>query len=645
MNEHEALIHRLFDRSVAAYPEKTAVQIKQDGQWRRFSYRRLQETAYATARFLREEKCLKQDRAVLILENLPEWMGIYLGMMYAGVVCVPLDPQSGAQEVPACIKDSQARIIFCSAQIFTEKVSPWLKSFPLRVVIVGAQGAPQNGNIDFGSLLKKGAGDRPDHVDISSDDTASLIYTSGTTDRPKGVLLSHKNICANAESIRQLHIIRRDDILLALLPLHHTYPFMVACILPLSIGACVTCVPRGFKPQELSAIMREAGITIFVGVPQLFSLLHAGIGQKIKSIPPVIRSLILPFARRKVRTELGGRLRLFASGGARLDPAIARELPAWTGVRLIEGYGLTETSPVVTFNPQRRVKIGSVGKPIPGVRIMIRNPNERGEGEILVRGDNVMKGYYKNDALTAEVIEDGWLHTGDLGYIDRDGYLFITGREKEVIVLPSGKNIYPEELESFYGHSPYIKEICVVDKSTGSGGEMLFAVILPDFEYFRQKNETAVKQRISRELEVLAKGLPPYKHIMGFMLVREELPRTTLKKLQRYEVRRRYLDTQSTDEEVETLVLTDEDKKLLELESTRRIIAAISQRLKKQVTLASHLEIDLGIDSLTRVEIGLELEKLFGIHIPDDVLYSVVTVRDVAMQIDAIIRNPPAYPD
>lgn len=227
------------------------------------------------------------------------------------------------------------------------------------------------------------------------------------------------------------------------------------------------------------------------------------------------------------------------SGGAKLSIQIALDFYG-LGFKLIEGYGLTETSPVVTLNLAKNLKFGSVGKPIPDVGIKIHNPDKSGVGEVLIKGPNVMQGYFKQPELTSEVIKEGWFYSGDLGYLDREGYLYLVGREKEIIVLGSGKNIYPEELEEYYGQSPYIKEMCIlerIEERFGSTIESLYAIVVPDLEYFRKMNVTDIRGKIRWELENLGKGLSPYRHIMGFTITKDELPRTPLKKLKRYQVR------------------------------------------------------------------------------------------------------------
>jgi long-chain acyl-CoA synthetase len=349
----------------------------------------------------------------------------------------------------------------------------------------------------------------------------------------------------------------------------------------------------------------------------------------------------MPLIKNKVRLNLGKSLRLLVSGGARLEPGIARDLSKIV-CKLIEGYGLTETSPVVTLNPPEKLRFGSVGKPIPGVQIKINNPDKSGIGEVLIKGPNVMQGYFQHPELTAQVIKEGWFYSGDLGYIDSRGYLFLTGREKEVIVLSSGKNIYSEELEMHFSASPFIKEICILSKREerfGSFVESLYAVVVPNLDYFRQKNEANIQGTIRWELENLSKNLPSYKHIMGFAVTKEELPRTALKKLKRYQVKKKYLEKETSPLETQEMALSPEDLQLLNKEATKKIMGYISQELNKPVQLDSHLEIDLGIDSLTRVELGLGLEALLKTKIPDEILYNVSTIRDVIMTVQGLMER------
>ncbi|OGX19458.1 MAG: hypothetical protein A3K54_04970 [Omnitrophica WOR_2 bacterium RBG_13_44_8] len=631
------VIPELFSRAVARFPEKLALQIKKDNRWWGFTYRDLEEHSLKLATFLIKEGFKKGDTAGLILENRPEWAMIYLGIVQAGLVCVPLDPQLNAQEIKKLLSDSAARIVFCSYDVFAKKLKDNPEAGPLKIVVLGLPDSGQGEAMDI-SLLKDIRGEKNLLPQILPQDIASLIYTSGTTGEPKGVLLSHANICSNFQSIAELNIYAPEDNIVSILPLYHTYAFMVTLIVPLFLGARIT-YGLSFKPQEISQTLKEAKITVLVSVPQLYFMLHKAIFERIKQVPFLFLPFALSFARIKMRREWKD-LRLLVSGGARLEPKVGRDLSGVLGVKLIEGYGLTETSPVVTLNPPQKIKWGSVGKPIPGVQIRILEPDTEGIGEVLIKGANVMQGYFKHPEWTAGVIKEGWFYSGDLGFIDSAGYLFLCGRQKEVIVLSSGKNIYPEELEEYYGKSPYIKEICILAKREEKFGqpvESLYAVVVPHLEYFRQRNETDIQGKIRWELENLGKNIPSYKHIMGLSVTKEELPRTALKKIKRYQVSEKYLRGALPKPEAGQYIIPEEELRTLNQEVAQKVMDYISRQLGKSVSLDSHLEIDLGIDSLSRVELGLGLEEIFKVRIPDELLYSAQTIREVITTISGII--------
>ena len=558
--------------------------------------------------------------------------------MYAGLTCVPLDVQLNQEEIKNLVFDSGVKIIFCSYDIFSNKIKQNIHKGSVKIVLLDMPQAEGENALNF-SDIKQIPPQRNIIPEILAQDIASLIYTSGTTRKPKGVLLSHANICSNAASIIKVNLCSSSDNMLSILPLHHTYSFMVTLIKPLFLGATVTYYPS-LKPEDLIRIIKEAGVTMLVGVPQLFSMLHKAILERIKKVHFLFLPFALLFIRSKLRLSWGKRLRLFASGGARLDPEIARDLSRLSGIKIIEGYGLTETSPVVTLNPPRKVKFGSVGKPIPGVQIKILNPDKSGVGQVLIKGANVMQGYFKHPDWTADVIKDGWFYSGDSGYIDNEGYLFLVARESDVIVLSSGKNIYPEELEEYYSRSPYIKEICIITAQVERFGRLtdtLHAIVVPNLEYFKQRNETDIRRRIRWELENLSNDLPSHKHIMGFTLTKDELPRTALRKIKRYQVRERYLSGPLLKPDIKEQVFAEEDLGILNKDIAKEVIKYISSQLNKPVYLDSHVEIDLGIDSLSKVELGLGLEQILRIKLPEELFYNVTTVKELILNISEII--------
>lgn len=640
----QLLIHNLFDNAALKYPAKVALQIKKGEGWQKVTYEEVGALSKRIGAYLIKEGFSKGDFVGLILENRPEWAAIYFGIMYAGMSCVPLDPQLSHEEIENLIADCGSRILFISYNIFLEKNIHKLKSRLNKIIILDLD--IEEDNLLGFSQIKSVSSENILWPQVSSQDIASLIYTSGTTGKPKGVMLTHKNICSNFMSIKKINLMLPSDNFLSILPLYHTYAFMVTLLAPLFLGAKVTYC-ASFKPGDLTQIIKEAEVTILVGVPQLFSLIHKSIFDKLKKIPFFIKPLLLPVIKLKIKRHFGKNLRLLMSGGARLELKVASDLSR-LGFKLIEGYGLTETSPVVTFNPPWKVKFGSVGKHLPDVEIKIFNPDKSGIGEVLIKGPNVMLGYYKRPDLTEEVIKEGWFHSGDLGYKDKEGYLYLVGRKKDVIVLGSGKNIYPDELQDYYGATPYIKEICVLSKTEEKFGriqDLVYAIIVPDLEYFRQKGEKNIREKIRWELDNLAKGLPSYKHIMGFTITKEELPRTRLKKIKRYEIAQKYFKVQLSPQVVKETIFSEEDLRILDTDVAKKIMRYLCSELKKPVYLDSHLEIDLGIDSLSRVELGLGLEALLSMKIPDELIDSVSTVKEVIANIQDIINKPKLKPN
>jgi long-chain acyl-CoA synthetase len=632
----ELVIHKIFNKIVSRFPDKVALQIKKDAKWQRFTYQQVQTLALKIGAFLIKEGFKKGDFIGLILENRPEWAIIYLGIMQAGSTAVPFDPQLPAQDLKNLISNCQMRIIFTSYKIFREKFNNQLIGSLKRIVILDLE-KEQDNLIDF-SKINQISEENIAWPAVTPENIASLIYTSGTTAQPKGVVLSHYNLCSNLRSIEKLNLWFPSDNILSILPLHHTYAFMATLLVPLCIGAEVT-YSNSIKPEDFLNVIKEANVTILVGVPQIFAVLHKVIFERLKELPFILKLLGSSFIKKKIHHNLGKSLRLFVSGGARLSPKVAKDLSK-VGIKIIEGYGLTETSPVVTLNPPEKVKFGSVGLAIPDIAIKILNPDRGGIGEVLIKGPNVMQGYFKQPDLTAEVLKNDWFYSGDLGYLDKEGYLFITGRKKDVIVLSSGENIYPEELEEFFlSKCPYIKEMCILsatEKKFGKEIESLFAVIVPDLEYFKIKGLINIREKIRWEIQNLTKDLPSYKHIMGFCITKDTLPRTPLRKIKRYQVREKYLKEKDSLKEVKEAVLSEEDAKILQTELARKIINYVSRELKKKVYLDSHLEIDLGIDSLSRVELELGLEALLGIKIPQDFMEKVFTVKDLILNLKNI---------
>ncbi len=624
---------------VAIYPDNTLFHYFRDG-WESITYKAFSEKVSSIAAYLLSIGLEKGDRVAVIAENRPEWCSTYLSVLTAGGVAVPLDSQLGTEEIQNLLYDSEAKIVFYSQmteaalQTAAEKLSGL--GHKLKTI-----------NLDSQEFRFLSHTEEPVRFpELSPEDIASIIYTSGTTGKPKGVMLTHHNFCSDAEALIGVRIVTHGDNVLSVLPLHHTYAFMCTFLLPVFLGASIT-YPVSLKGPDLLFAIKERGVSILVGVPQLLGLLRNGIMKKISGLPGPLSFLLLKFhglsglLREKLNINIGrylfssahrafgAQFRFFTSGGAKLDPLIMKDLEA-LGFTVLEGYGLTETSPVLTFNPPSCRKPGSAGKPLDSVELNILNPSETGEGEIRARGPMVMKGYYKNHSATADVIRDGWFSTGDIGRIDRDDYLFITGRSKEVIVLSSGKNIYPEDIEKLYLGSPLIKEICILGIESEGIAESLHAVIVPDFEYAKQAGIANIQEAVKWGINELSGKIPSYMRVTGYSISKEPLPRTPLGKLRRFMIKGHIGKPSQAREKA-----TEEEKPLSKDETTQVIINALRQfsRVQQKIRDEDHLELDLGLDSLSKIELAASLEKTFSIKLPDNFLADIHTAGELTEKI------------
>jgi long-chain acyl-CoA synthetase len=627
-----------MQESASRFPDKVAVQIKTGDRYQQYTYRDLVRAVASVARSLSEQGIGKGDRIALLSENRPEWMIAYLAVLAYGAVIIPLDAQLTDKEVAILLANSEAKAVLVS-DTSRQKLP---KKGPLIISFDPGEGVP------FHDMLTA-------HHDAaippapSAGDLAAILYTSGTTGDPKGVMLSHGNLASNLESVIKLDLFDYTDNLLLILPLHHTYPAMACILLPFALGATVTIL-NSLKGPDILTCMRETGVSVLVGVPLLYSGLHRAIFDEISRKPAPVRMIVTVFLRingllarttgtnigkalfHAVHARFGPRFRLFASGGARLEPDVYTDMTN-LGFTMIEGYGLTETSPVSAFNPLSKQKAGSIGIALPDVEVRIDGPDENGMGEIAVRGPNVMLGYYKKPQETAEVMRDGWFYTGDLGYRDKDGYFFITGRSKEMIVLSTGKKIFPDELEKFYKQIPAIKEICLIPGERG-----LEAAVVPDFDYLKKMNLSNSRETIAFEIEDLAKDLPPYKRITGLRIFKESLPATRLGKLKRSKISELYRQgTELTDKPIQEI-----DSALLSDPVAGKLLTCLEPfSAKKNIAPDDNLELDLGLDSLTRVELVVSIEKSFGINLPDSFGSEVFTVKDAVLKLKELLASGP----
>jgi len=611
---------------------------------REHTYGWLYRDSLAVARWLRAQGVVKGDRVALHLENRPQWPLSYFGVLLAGGVAVPLDPVSRWDHIQYALEQTRAKVLFTFPQAPLSRLqeAPFLE----RIVVVGEGGESGGKTVNFGELLES-PGDEEGLPAARPDDLASIIYTSGTTGIPKGVMLTHRNFCANYREIARLNAIRPEDNFLSILPLHHALPFTATLLLPLFSRVKITYLDT-LQAEAVLRCLKEQKVTILVLTPQVLQHFYQGMARRLAAVPWPLRPLLLAYLNfgrrverftgvnparpllRKFRSVLGEQFRFFVSGGAKLPEALGENL-ARLGFTVLEGYGLTETAPVVTINPPDAIRIGSAGRPLEGVEVRILNPDADGVGEVLIRGENVMAGYYQKEAATQEVFKDGWFYSGDLGYLDRDGYLFIQGRIKDIIVLASGKNVSAEEVGQHYLQAPSVKEIFV---TADARKEKLAAVVAPDLDFFRHIGETDIYGKVKWDLELLSQGLEPYKRVKEFVIVNEELPKTRLGKVKRHEAQRLYQERAGKRWERKKPALEEGLSPVGEI-----VVEILARQLgDPRISLDDHLELDLGMDSLGLVELLAALESRFRQKIRDDEFTGIFTVRELIDFIEA--KNP-----
>ena len=619
-----------FAAAAERFRERIAVETRLSEGRKSVTYAQLGERVKGLAFFMSSLGIGKDDNVAIILENSEEWVECFFAISYIGAVAVPVDSRLPQKDIDNILYDSGAKHIFISRE--NQKF--------LRFIEDGRLAPFPSGDFSYPDVFKSAC--------IGESDLAVILYTSGTTDQPKGVMLTHKNLCANFDSLDRFRLFSHKDAILSILPLYHSFPLMTTLILPVFCGAKIVYVPPDW-PEKLTAYLKEEKITVFIGVPQIFHSIHRQVMSRINALGPLAKLYIRSAAALRLRMILppalknafGKHFRFFASGGAKLDETVTWDFLR-LGFSILEGYGLTETSPVVSFNPLRGVKAGSVGKAIPDVKIEIINKDINGIGEIAIKGLNVTKGYYKDEIKTMAVIKDGWLLSGDLGYLDKNGYLYITGRSKELIVLSSGKNIYPEEIEKIYSSSPYVKELCVLGALRQKGPaqtEYLHAVVVPDLEFFKERGDINIRKAIAASFEAISRNIASYKHITGFTVTQDSLPRTVLGKIKRYEVEKKFMDL-ILNKEVREPESRAEEKTLAMQDTAKKLIECIKNTLaiKTSVSLHDSIELDLGVDSLGRVELGLAVEKAFGIDLPEEMAAGgIFTVKDLLLKVEEAV--------
>jgi long-chain acyl-CoA synthetase len=519
------------------------------------TYKEFDKSVKEIISLLRKNGISKGDKVALLSENMPNWAVAYFSVTYFGAVIVPILPDFHPSDVHHIIRHSEAKAIFVSQKHLQtiEEIEDSELQFVIKLDDLSivdelsnhsyftklAQSISSLEKISSHKELKK-----PDE-----DDMAAILYTSGTTGHSKGVMLSHKNLVTNALSAYKNVNITKDDVFLSILPLAHTFECTVGMITPILHGASIVYIDKTPTPNVLVKALAIVKPTMMLSVPLIIEKIY-----KNKILPkftssfimrnlykvPFIRAKLNKLAGKKLIETFGGRLSFFGIGGAALSPYVEKFLKEAEFPYII-GYGLTETSPMITgTRVGYKIKIGSAGLPMVGVNIKIKDQNpENGEGEILVKSPSVMMGYYKDKEKTDEVIEDGWFLTGDLGYIDYDGYLFISGRSKNVIIGSSGKNIYPEQIEATINQKEAVLDSIVMEKDGKLIAKVHFDYDIID-KMFKADNTPSeqVKKKIDEYLEEMRLEvnlqLASYSKIVKFIEQTEPFVKTPTKKIKRY---------------------------------------------------------------------------------------------------------------
>jgi len=548
-------------------------------------------------------------RVLLFSENRPEWIYSFYGSWKNNSTVIPVDYLSTVEEVSYIVQDSTPEIFFCSRarQPILLEVIKTLDYSPQVIVFEEIEQITDQPD----------AARATDFPNPDLNDTALVIYTSGTTGEPKGVMLSYENVLANVEAVSiGVPIYSIDERVMLLLPLHHIFPLLGSMVAPLFVGATIAISPS-LQSADIIATLQENRITIIIGVPRLYKVICKGIMDKINQNK--IAGLLFLFAEKAgsmrlsrmlfktVHQKFGGHLKYLVSGGAALDPVIGRNFTT-LGFEILEGFGMTEAAPMITFTRPGEVTIGSAGTAMSCTEIEIR------DGEIVASGKNIMQGYLNRPEETAEVLKDGWLYTGDLGELDDKGRIFITGRRKEIIVLPSGKNINPvlieQKLEKI---SDCINEVGVFVKD-----DILQAVIQPDFIKIRENSITKMEDYFRwKIIDTYNQTVSPAKRILKFTLIDEELPKTRLSKLRRFQL----------PDLVGARVARKTNAKQPEFEEYLIIKGFIEKQTQKEILPDDHLEIDIAMDSLDQVSLLAFLNSTFGVNIKEEKLMSHQTVR------------------
>ncbi len=579
----------------------------------------------------------------LMAPNSAEWVAACLGIIEAGAVVTPFDTQMPAEELAHAVADSGVRHIFVAGDAPERLDALPLDDPPRRIALDSAEDDPDG----WRAWQADASGDTPR---VAPADPAALFYTSGTTGPPKGVPLTHGNIASNLTAILGQRLAYESDRIFCPLPYHHVYPFSLGLLTPLALGGAIVLPYSVLGPQIVRAL-REGEATVILGVPRLYRALDDAIRGRVAERGAAARRLFegMVALSRAARLHLGWRLgpklfrglhsrmapsvRMVVCGGAALDPELGERLRA-LGWEVATGYGLTETSPILTFNPPDRLRLEAAGLPLPGVELRIDGGGGReAPGEVMAKGPNVFSGYRNLPEKSAAVLtEDGLFRTGDLGWMDGDGYLHLEGRASEMIVLSGGENIDPERVEKALVEAEAIRDVAVLEHN-----DRLAAVIHPDPGAVRGLDRESVERLISRALSFQCRNLPSHHRVGDYRISPDPLPRTRLGKMRRHQLRALFAELDGGAKArsapggpISEEAMAAEDRQLLQIPAVRRIWDALGEHFREaRLTPDSDLRLDLGVDSLAWLNLTLELQQRSGVALDEDAIARIETVRDL----------------
>ncbi len=549
-------VQDMFLKSTEKYSSKLALEDLTNTPINRVTYHDLRINVLKFGDALTKLNLHERTHVAIIGENRVQWAISYLTLMTFNYVVVPIDKNLTENEIINILHESDAEaIIFSEAYMgLMKEIKGSLKKLKHFICMDKCSG--QNGYLIMTDLIEKAETVKIDKLPgINPDSLAEIIFTSGSLGRAKGVMLTQKNLCSNLMDMVSMLFMYPEDRFLSFLPMHHTYECTCGMLCPIYCGSSIHFA-RSLKTIVDDLQMVKA--TILLGVPLLYDKMFKKIVKSIredkvksKIVPPLVAATNLIYLlglkdiKKKVFKELhhkfGGAVRLFIAGGAAPDPLVAKGLRG-LGFNFLQGYGLTETSPILTLNRLDNFKDDSAGLPLPNVKLKVNNPDENGSGEIWAKAPNVMLGYYKNESMTASVFDDGWFKTGDVGYIDEDGFLHINGRKKNVIISKSGKNVFPEEIEDILNRSPFILECLVFGEKDDKDDETISVKVVVDAESLIEVSERDniqispefINKIIKEEIDKANRQLASHKRIKKFYIQEKEFEKTTTQKIKRY---------------------------------------------------------------------------------------------------------------